>query len=144
MAFKSKSGIDLKIWLERVIQTYQQLQVVNGPLFRVSIKGKTKRCSTGDLDILFHKILCRVQKLYPRLIPESVNVEDDYSMFRSLRRGATAEAQNAKVPKEVIEANNRWKKHERARGLTPGISTMERYSEAKASVPTLVRFSESL
>ena len=91
-----------------------------------------------------HKVLSRVQKIYPRLIPESINIEDEYSMFRSPRRGATAEAQNAKIPKEVIEANNRWKKMERSRGMTPGMSMMERYSEAKASVPTLTRFSGSL
>jgi hypothetical protein len=78
------------------------------------------------------------------LIPDEVVVSEEYSAFRSLRRGATAEAQNARVPKEVIEANNRWRKHSRSRGLTPGMSMMERYTDAKASVPALVRFSESM
>jgi hypothetical protein len=47
----------------------------------------------------------------------------------------------AHTAKEVIEANNRWQKHLRARGLTPRMSMMERYSDAKASVPALIRFS---
>ena len=80
---------------------------------------------------IFDEILMRVQKLYCTLIPESVNIREETSMRRSLRRGVTAEAQNVGVPKEVIEANNRWRRWERARGLTPGMSMMKRYSEAK-------------
>jgi hypothetical protein len=48
------------------------------------------------------------------------------------------------IPKEAIEANNRWRKHMRSRGLTPGMSMMERYLDAKASVPSLIRFSWSM
>ena len=96
------------------------------------------------MNILFHGILSRVQKSNPRLIPEAIHIKEEYSVYRSLRRGATAEAQNAGVPKADIEANNWWRKRERARGLTPGMSMMERYSEAKASIPTLVMFAESL
>ena len=68
---------------------------------------------------------------------------DETSVRRGPRGGATTEAQNDQVSKAVIEANNRWRKYERARGATPGMSMMERYSESKASVPTLIRFSES-
>jgi len=46
-------------------------------------------------------------------------------MKRSLRRGATAEAQNARIPTNVIEANHRWRKVARAKGMTPGMSMME-------------------
>ena len=144
MPFQSKSGMGVKIWLERMLATYDRIEIKSGPVFRITTKGKSKRASSGDLDILFHAIVSRVQKSNPRLIPVSVNVEEEYSVYRSLRRGATAEAQNVGVPKSVIEANNRWRKRERARGLTPGMSMMERYSEAKASVPTLIRFAESL
>ena len=104
------------------------------------VNGKVKRASCGDLDIKLHDILQRVQHLFPRLIPTSVDIVDETSVRRGPRRGATAEAQNVQIPKAVIEANNRWRKHERARGTTPGISMMKRYSDAKASVPTLIRF----
>jgi hypothetical protein len=75
---------------------------------------------------------------------DTVNVKEEYSVYRSLRRGATTEAQNVQVPSEVIEANNRWRKHSRSRGLTPGMSMMERYTDAKASVPSLIRFSGAM
>jgi hypothetical protein len=103
-----------------------------------------KRASTADLDIRLHSILNRVQKRWPNLIPDDVEVTEQYSVYRSLRRGATAEAQNVRVPQEVIEANNRWRKHARSRGLTPGMSMMERYTDVKASVLSLIRFSGSM
>ena len=85
-----------------------------------------------------------MQEEKPDLLSMEVNVEEEYSMRRSERRGSTAQAQNVDIPVEVINANIRWRKQERARGLTPGMSIMERYLEAKASIPTLIKYSSSL
>jgi hypothetical protein len=99
----------------------------------------------ADLNPNFIDLLERVRKRWSNVLgQEEVNIRKDFSIGRSLRRGVTAEAQNVGIPKEVIEANNRWRKHSRAKGLTPGMTMMERYSDAKASVPTLVRFSKEL
>jgi hypothetical protein len=77
-------------------------------------------------------------------LPDSVKITGKFSTFRSLRRGATLEAQNVKIPGEDIDANNRWRKLSRAKELTPGFSMMETYPDAKILVPTVTRFSESL
>jgi hypothetical protein len=146
LAVESKSGIKIAIWFHRVLETMARVGVQKGPLFRA--RGKTdrglKRATVGDLDPMLHKILKRVQSKWPSIIPDTVDVEEEYSIFRSLRRGATSEAQNAQIPREVIEANNRWRKRARSRGLTPGMSLMERYSDANASVPLLTSFSAEL
>jgi hypothetical protein len=141
LAATSKSGVEIRGWFHRMLLIMAKWKSLHGPLFRDS---KGKRASTADLDVAVHGILERVQKKWPNVIPDSVDVRKEYSVYRSLRRGATAEAQNVGVPKEVIEANNRWRKHSRARGLTPGMSMMERYTDVKASVPALIRFSGSL
>ena len=107
-------------------------------------EGLFKVASVGGLDSLFHDVLLRVQKRSPRIIPEDVDVVNDYSVSRSLRRASTAEAQNQQVLREVIEANNRWRKRMRSKGLLPGMSMMERYTDAKASVQSLTRYSGSL
>ena len=91
------------------------------------------------MDQYFHPLLCEVQRYFPNLIPDTVVIRDSYSSYRYL-----SEAQNQGIPQEVIQANNRWRKFSKANGLTPGMSMMERYSDAKASVPTLVRFSFNL
>ena len=44
----------------------------------------------------------------PELIAKDVVISEEFGIYRSFRRGATLEATNRKVPKEVIEVNNRW------------------------------------
>jgi hypothetical protein len=143
LAVKSKSGLEYRLWLHRLILTYDIMGIRAGPVFRTAGKqvGGIRRAQMGDLDPMFHALLLRVQMLWPNVVPDSVDVVQETSVFRSLRRGSTAQAQNVRLPKEVIEANNRWRKAARSRGLTPGMSMMERYSEARASVPTLIRYS---
>ena len=100
--------------------------------------------SVAEMDVGFHELLRIVQRKCPNLIADMVQVEENYSLKRSLRRGATVEAQYVHIPTNMIEANNRWRKVARAKGMTPGMSMMERYTDAKASVPTLIIFSFSI
>jgi len=109
MAIRSKSGLEYKRWLERMIYSYKQFGVTTGPVFRVA-GGKTgspvRRSSVGDLDPPFHDLLKRVQERFPNVIHESVNVEDEYSLRRSGRRGSTLNALNHEVPKEGATIQN--------------------------------------
>ena len=75
---------------------------------------------------------------------EYAKIEDEYSASRSFKRGATAQARNMDIPQDVIQANNRWRQKERSRGSTPHMSLLERYTDAKASAPLLVKFSGGL
>ncbi|KAL7559236.1 hypothetical protein ACA910_013125 [Epithemia clementina (nom. ined.)] len=124
------------------IQTYHELGVSTGPMFRVDLgKGKIQRATVSQLDALFHEVLTPLQHWRPDVLPTEIKVEEEYSVRRSLRRGAT-EAQNRKIPQQVIEINNRWKKHIRLQGVLPSMSMIERYSDAKASVEAVIEFSE--
>ena len=145
LAQVTNSGIHVKQWVGRVLGLYARAKVTGGPMFRtVSKKGVVKGATVGDLDLLFHDILRQVQVRRPDVLPANVMVGDEYSVRRSLRRGSTSEAQNVQIPKEVIEANNRWRKHMRSNGVVPSMDMMERYSDAKASVTALVRYSAML
>lgn len=135
------SGAKIQLWFERLIRCMDISGLRTGLMFR---NDKGKRLSIAEMDKMVHSILVRVQKKWPSVIPQNVNVKEEYSAYRSFRRGSVAEAQNVSIPREVIEANNRWRKRSRARGSTPGMSMMERYTDAKASVPALVRFSGAL
>ena len=103
-----------------------------------------ERARGADLDMLFWDVLTRVQDTFPQIISPAVMVQDEYSVMRSLRRGVTSHAKNCRIPKEVIETNNCWRKYDRAQGMTPGMSMYERYSDALACLETLVNFSGSL
>jgi hypothetical protein len=104
LGMESKSQVLIALWFHRALDVLGKLGIVSGPMFRVPGKksGSYKRASMGDLDPSFHRVLKRVQNRWPSIIPDTVNVAEEYSIFRSLRRGATSAAQNAKIPKEVI------------------------------------------
>mmetsp|Transcript_3766 Transcript_3766/g.5131 ORF Transcript_3766/g.5131 Transcript_3766/m.5131 type:complete len:384 (+) Transcript_3766:6692-7843(+) len=144
LAITTQSGIEVRYWFHKAIVTYEQLGVTTVPMFRKDLGIENARAGIGDLDVYLHDLLKQVQDKQPEVLPSQVNVEEEYSCQRSLRRGATLHAQNVGIKKEVIEANNKWRKHARANGMLPGMSTMERYSDAKASVPTLIRFSKQM
>lgn len=145
LACRSISGIDNRLWTHRVIEAYGKMGVFSGPLFRVSKKGgKVRRSSVGDLDVLYHGLMQRVQERWPRVLGPEVKIQDEMSVRRSLRRGSTTEASNQGIPKEVIEANQRWGKHQRSRGVLPSMSMMERYSDARANVGYLIKYSGGL
>lgn len=145
LAVKTNSGVDVKTWFYRTIWIMERLGTTAGPLFRVnSSKADHKRASMGDLEPLFHAVLKKVQHRFQKILPKDVMIEEDCSVYRSLRRGATTEARNVGLPQDVIEANNRWRKHMRSKGMVPGMPMMERHTDAKASVVSLMRFSKSL
>jgi len=147
LANVTASGLNIQKWMFRAITTYESLGVVDGPMFRLASSGcgaKVKRCAMGDLNPAFHALLKRVQDRWPNVIPANVDVEAEYDIARSEHRGVTAHAQNQCIPKEMISANNRWRKHEKAGGMRSGMCMMEHYSDAKASVKMLIRFSQEL
>jgi hypothetical protein len=141
LALSSASGVNIKDWYLRTLTLLHAKGRGSGPLFQ---NVKNKRASVAELDIMLHSVLHRVQKRWPNLIPDHVAVREEYSSLRSFRRGATAEAQNAGIPEEIIVANNRWRKHCRSRGSLPSMSMMERYTDAKANVRALIPFSGGL
>jgi hypothetical protein len=67
---------------------------------------------------------------------------------RSIRRGSTAQTRNERVPKDVINGNNRWRAEVAAkegRAAAFGGNMMERsYTDVRAAVESLLRYSEAL
>ena len=54
-----------------------------------------------------------------------VNVSEEYGVSRSFRRGATAEARNRKVAENEIDAVNRWRNVENAKGRRPRLKMQD-------------------
>ena len=138
----TKAGINIAKWFKRALDIFQAEGIRKGPLFMN--ESKKRRASIAEMDCLLYPLLREIQRKFPNVISHETDIEGSFSTYRSLRRGATAEAQNAKIPKAVIEANNRWRKYARHNGTAAGMSMMDRYSDAKACVPTLIRFSYNL
>ena len=135
------SGINNRRWIGRFMHTRVEVEgVEEGPLFA---KGDGTRATTAMYDAQFRDLLRAAQARRPKAFPPKVNI-DDYSLRRSLRRGATTEATNNKVPPNVIELVNRWRKKEAAKGAQPGLAMRQVYTDAIAAVETTLRYSQSL
>jgi hypothetical protein len=141
----SKSGIQNCRWLKRALGLYAEQGITEGPMFRTKSKqGVMKRAKVSDLDTLFHDVLISVQHHKPDVIDPAIDVKDVFGIRRSVRRGVTARAGNVGIPDDVIKANNNWHKHIHSKGMVAGMTMIERYADAKASVEKLLKFSEGL
>lgn len=138
----SKSGINVGLWMDRMIKCHQNNKKYNGWVFPREVgEGRAK---ISDFDPLFHEALRDVQSKRPDLIKGDVEVGDVFSLRRSLRRGSTTHARNMKVPEENIEFNNGWRKSQRAKAKAPSLSMVQHYTDVKLALPYVLRYSENL
>mmetsp|Transcript_9798 Transcript_9798/g.14171 ORF Transcript_9798/g.14171 Transcript_9798/m.14171 type:complete len:202 (-) Transcript_9798:497-1102(-) len=144
LAAETDSGLEVRTWINRLIDVRIKHGETNGPAFRDD-KGniiKPKIIEDGILEVLARIQLD--QDNYPGVIEGSVNVREDYGISRSFRRGATTEAKNRGVKKEDIELMNRWRSVENAGGCKPRMRMHDHYSDIKLLIPSLIRFSQAL
>jgi hypothetical protein len=145
IAWVSASGIENGRWLDRMRGFAVRRGVKTGPLFRRTNKqGKFEKIRVSDLDSLFHDILRKVQRAHHNLIEPEVDVAEDFSVRRSLRRGGTSQARNQGVPEDVINTNNRWRSKEKAQARASKGSLLETYTDVLANLPLRLRFSRPL
>ena len=146
LALLSASGvINNRLWLSRLMVEYLVVRHVplQGPLFRLD-PTRNVAMTISQFDALFHKYLGQVQVDYPRILNPQVDVQQEYSFRRSLRRGSTTHARNRAIDVDVIIANNRWRTSAKAGNRDPSLSMLETYTDAVASLDLNLRFSQSL
>jgi hypothetical protein len=137
----TRSGIDNKRWIGRLLDLYKTRGITNGPLFRDHVGARIKASS---LEPVFIDRLERVQSSRPDLIPPSEDVVDEYGIYRSFRRGSTSEATNQGLPPEVIDLNNRWRKFQRSGAARPSLSMRDHYSDIRLTLKQALRYSAVL
>jgi hypothetical protein len=135
LATTTASGIEIMWWFEKMIDAYGHFDVK-----RTRGTKSLRRAKARDLNPLLFDLLQRVQLKHPHIIRPEVDVAVEYSFARSFRRGATTHVRLRDVAKEVISANNRWRRSDAARGKTPSWSMFERYSDVAANAPLLTKF----
>ena len=116
----------------------KQVNITTGPMFATS---QGKAMSIAEMDAYFIPTLLAVQQKFSHIIPDTFDVAEFYSVYRSLCCGATSEALNARIPEAVINMNNKWRKEMRSNGSTISMPMIQRYTDAQVAIPTLVQFS---
>ena len=139
----TKNGIQIRRWVERLgnLLTVENRSKWSGPAFCDDDGMVLER---WKMNAELYKALNKVQAERPDLISNDVNIDETYSIHRSFRRGATTRAREAKVPKDVIELNNRWSKVQRKSGGMPRLPMTELYTEIKQALASFLRFSGAL
>ncbi len=91
----------------------------------------------------FRSLVEHVREEDPKLVPSAVETTD-FSLWRSLRRGAVLETTNPRVDVQVIELINRWRKKEAARGSEAGLPMRQVYTQVRSALSTMKEFSRAL
>jgi hypothetical protein len=99
----TRSGLPFRKWMERVLHWRVNLHGrETGWLFQ---DRQGTRMKFGKYDALYRTLVDQARERHPRLLPEAVETED-FSLWRSPRRGAVLETTNQDVSEKVIELIN--------------------------------------
>jgi hypothetical protein len=137
----TRSGLNIRLWVNHLIEVRQAAQQLRGPAFADAKSGRV------HVDWFERELLERFQSIQsrrPDLIPSDVQVLEEYGLSRSFRRGATSEARARGTGKEDIDLTNRWRTFEGAKGKRPRMAMRDHYSDIPLLIPALILFSENL
>jgi hypothetical protein len=139
VASNTQSGLEPRWWIEKLIRAREEEGCLSGPAFA----STGNRVSTGrEYDVILHGLLEVIQAEHPDLISPTEDVRLHYGFYRSFRKTSETRARVAGLDGDTINAMNRWKTIERARGRRPRWTTMiEHYSDARALMPVTWRYS---
>jgi hypothetical protein len=119
-------GIKISEWMRRLIELKVRCGNTQGLLFRRKNGSPSK---VGEFDDPLIEQLVWIQDNTQGLISMSIDLWDVVGCRRSMRREATTEALNMDVDASWIDANNGWRKVERAKGKMPSMSMRQIYTE---------------
>jgi hypothetical protein len=97
--------------MRRLLELKVKYGHTQGFLFR---RKKWSPAKIGDFDELLIERLVWIQENMQVLIPMTIDLWDVVGFKISMRRGATTKALNMEVDASCIDANNGWRKVERA------------------------------
>jgi hypothetical protein len=140
---KSKSGIRFRLWLERLahVLNMEGKQHIAGPAF---CNTDGTMLESKDMNASFVVLMERLKFEREELFEGVIDVDRDYGISRSLRRGANTRAKEEGVDKELRDFVNRWSTFEARRGARPNESMAQHYVEAKLIMKRTLVYSRSL
>ncbi len=102
-----------------------------------------KQAKFGRYQEYFRTLINLARERDRRLLLGSVST-NDFSLWRSPRRGAVLETTNNNVDVKGIELINRWHKKEAARGSKAGLPMRQVYTQVRSTLFTMMEFLRAL
>ena len=138
---QTHSNIPFRLWMERIMSRRVNCQHrTNGWLFETKTGARAK---FGAYDATFRSLVSLARATNSRLVPDAVKPED-FSLWRSPRRGAVLETTRRGVDSKVMELVNRWRSKESAKGSVPNLPMRQVYTEVRSTLPTMLKYSQAL
>ena len=138
---KTHSNIPFRLWMERIMHRRVNNQHrTKGWLFQTSTGARAK---FGRYDATFRTLVTLARGTNSRLVPGAIEPED-FSLWRSPRRGAVLETTRRGVDSKVMELVNRWRSKEGAKGSVPNLPMRQVYTEVRSTLPTMLKYSRAL
>jgi hypothetical protein len=141
LAAVTSSGIQVRSWVKRLVETKVSRGYVRGPLFGDEM-GLVVKAKTIEMELM--ERLQGIKETEPGLIPLDLDVYEDFGISRSFRRGATSTARTRGVDDKYVNLINRWRTFEDAKGQRPTLSMQDHYSDIQIILPELMEFSKAL
>jgi len=135
------SGFMVCKWVERLASVLVEEGHHSGSAF-CHKNGKCIR--SYEIDEEFHKQLERVQIDHPNLIEQKLDVSEWFSIFRSLRRGSTARADELDVSETVTNLHNRWRTTEYLKGNRTTGSMRQYYTSLRLTWKVRLKYTRNL
>jgi len=139
VASESKSGINVRWWLEKLIQVREEENCISGPAFGNSFGEVAKQRDYNE--VLRHFLTLLSEDPNCQLIMKDDDIHKNYSFFRTFRKTAEGRARAAGLDSDIQNAMNRWKKVERAKGRRPKFNMVDHYSTVRDLMPVTWRYS---
>ena len=137
----TRSGFQVRHWVERLVNVLQLEKHGLGPAF-CNVDGEMLKY--GWIDERFVEELQKVQKTHSHLIDASIEVDENFSIFRSIRKGSTARAVDMKVDQLTIDLHNRWRTLENRGGSKSTKSMQDYYSDLRLTINARLAYSRAL
>jgi hypothetical protein len=141
LASVTSSGLQVRVWVERLIEVREKAGRVRGPAFCDRAGGVA---GSQAYDAGFVERLLELQAARPELIPQEVDIGEQFGLSRSFRRGSTSVARTRGLDDKYVELINRWRTVESARGHQPSLPMRDHYSDIAIMVPEMVKYSLAL
>jgi hypothetical protein len=134
-------GLEPEKWVKRALDKYSKHHIASGYMFRNPDGSKMK---PKVMEPKLHDWLEAIKARRPDLINPETEVQEEYGVSRSFRRGSMSVATNNGAPDHVIELNGRWRRVNQSGASRPNITIREHYTDVRLVLDQLLEFSRFL
>ena len=137
---KTDSGFQPRQWVEWLIAAKKSQGLTEGPAFS-NKEGYILPQSPFNDELLDQLEWAR--DTYPLLFSADMDL-NRIRMSRSFRKGSTSRAQDLNLDQQAIDANNRWRAFDRAKGSRPNLNLRDHYSTVRLISNKLLKYPQAM